>query len=1596
MKGWGVALAGGGGAAGMASASAEGGLPAPQPHGGADHAAKQGAARGDAVARVHGAGGATSSSGRPPLPSPAKASEAAGLARVRRLMGMAHRSPARGRAPESSADDDEGVSKAPAPFSNSRSRWGLLRKLNTVETNDSTGEVTYKQTAIAHKPKGTVKSVAAMILAAKRMGKDASNFGGPNKPKLKHAAPELKEGAAKANKLQGQASVHERLRQVFPSGRWDNDLQVAEIRAESAMGKRLEKADTTAIAGTTSTFVLRALSSYIKLGAADFGVYVRQGPGNPDFYISPAPAAQQSNGERIRRQRQDSVDSRVSIDSRRSEELEGPKAFQVEWVAPMSGTYTVAVSCCGQPVRGSPFKFAVESGRTMAHTCTCVGSGLEDQVVGSRTGFRITAKDQVHNQRQVGGDNFMVAVSGPGKVRALEVRDNDDGTYDVSYQARTAGKYTIEATLDGVVVQGSPFKVQALIGEAHAPSTILSGEGTSQAPAGEYATFTLQTCDQYGNVITMGGANFVATLMHKRGAILANAGRGETLNEGGGAGQGALSGATSASALAPQSASFRTGSIINTDGSIDFSMLQRRASRQPDKLDVAITDNGDGTYTAKYLVRSSGDYMMRVSLAGVMCTEKWLQIACTSGSTHAMGCKIDGNPPKEVAAGDRVRVCIVAADMYGNLRRVGGDNFVVQVKSSGSAPGGSSGDAAPIESKVVDNGDGSYEVSWEGSVAGTYQTFVLLERKDGREGSGRVCGCPFPTHVTPGAVHVPNCRAAENSDFSATSGVNSYFQLRVMDMFGNVNKKGGVSFAARVEGPGPMTVEFRPAEDGTYNCIYNSSVAGTYRVYVYLPETGEEVAGSPFELVVQPGSVTAARCFGTTEAALAAADEQLAEGQTAHVEDVGEHWDEVIESVLSSMSAGASQGFLLVACDTFGNRAEVAQQCESRGFSVELELVAPAGDVRQAMLGQDCVVSAGTEAARQRAEAEGAGAAETAVTEATSYTAPEAGMRFPAEVEARGNGTYAVSVVPTLAGDYRVHVRLENVPIREPLQAKVRAGEPCGETSLAVGRGCRVARAGLTARFRLIVSDRFFNRVRHGGANIVLGVDKVLANGDDGAGNVGITEGQPPAASLPETPSAHHSDGGLSKKRSSARRSMFKGLLARARSMGARVGRVHKSVQRCTINNNHDGSYTVEWMTPVGGEFCISMQVDGKLVGGTPVALSVLPGATSAAMCVAKLQGDQPAVAGEPLRLLVTACDRFGNRRDTGGDRFSIRLQPVKNFSTMGTGARLSPPMKADVEDHGDGSYTATFVPTAAAEYALHVTFGGGTAVGGEGVAGLGATFHTECLAVVPAAPSAEHSRLRGEGLVRARAGLRATFEVVVCDPFGNPVAEEVPCGPIVGDKGLAVDVVGPGGEREAADAGAHRARSGAPGTFDVYWRPRAAGRHQIVVSVFGEVVGGAPITVEVDAEDVSREGFDAMAGALSAAARGADRAPPTLWDPESLPPQRLGSLSGVSTMRILPTRAAMASAPPLSRTLPTSSMEYEQYVYRKQATILHWGIHKMSQSFPEPPPPKPPVSEADASPKGRHRRLDEPVLSEQHASMPYKTAYLPPPRPMT
>jgi len=60
----------------------------------------------------------------------------------------------------------------------------------------------------------------------------------------------------------------------------------------------------------------------------------------------------------------------------------------------------------------------------------------------------------------VGGDKFAVEIAGPfskGATPAV-VKDNCDGTYDVTWHTDAAGNYLINAQLDGFAVGGCPVR----------------------------------------------------------------------------------------------------------------------------------------------------------------------------------------------------------------------------------------------------------------------------------------------------------------------------------------------------------------------------------------------------------------------------------------------------------------------------------------------------------------------------------------------------------------------------------------------------------------------------------------------------------------------------------------------------------------------------------------------------------------------------------------------------------------------------------------------------------------------------------------------------------------------------------------------------------------------------------------------------------------------------------------------------------------------------------------------------------------------------------------------------------------------------------
>ena len=72
----------------------------------------------------------------------------------------------------------------------------------------------------------------------------------------------------------------------------------------------------------------------------------------------------------------------------------------------------------------------------------------------------VAAVDGKAQARAVGGDKFAVEIAGPfskGATPAV-VKDNCDGTYDVTWHTDAAGNYLINAKLDGFAVGGCPVR----------------------------------------------------------------------------------------------------------------------------------------------------------------------------------------------------------------------------------------------------------------------------------------------------------------------------------------------------------------------------------------------------------------------------------------------------------------------------------------------------------------------------------------------------------------------------------------------------------------------------------------------------------------------------------------------------------------------------------------------------------------------------------------------------------------------------------------------------------------------------------------------------------------------------------------------------------------------------------------------------------------------------------------------------------------------------------------------------------------------------------------------------------------------------------
>jgi len=110
--------------------------------------------------------------------------------------------------------------------------------------------------------------------------------------------------------------------------------------------------------------------------------------------------------------------------------------------------------------------------------------------------FTVHARDAWGNP--VSGDECHVTVEGPSATQ-VQVVDNRDGTYSVSYNVEDEGKFVVTAKLDGGVVQNTPVEVHAIRGA--------DADNCSVA-----FTLTVHARDRHGNPKTYGGDRFTVQI----------------------------------------------------------------------------------------------------------------------------------------------------------------------------------------------------------------------------------------------------------------------------------------------------------------------------------------------------------------------------------------------------------------------------------------------------------------------------------------------------------------------------------------------------------------------------------------------------------------------------------------------------------------------------------------------------------------------------------------------------------------------------------------------------------------------------------------------------------------------------------------------------------------------------------------------------------------------------------------------------------------------------------------------------------------------------------------------------------------------------
>ena len=430
-------------------------------------------------------------------------------------------------------------------------------------------------------------------------------------------------------------------------------------------------------------------------------------------------------------------------------------------VLPRAGSYTVAVSVDDIPCACSPLVLHVYPGPCETSRASIRGDALSGVLRGAPSLVLVQTEDKFGNNCHGGGDQVDLVLQGPTGARAsaVDVVDHGDGTYGCTFVAPAAGRWVMQAAVNGRVAKESTVEVIATYGPLQASDcAIRPGPGlTERATCGTTRDVYLQALeyDVTGrgmsgqeavtmHLITPSGASHtLSATFAERGSRYRAAvrwwevGRHEIVATVNGepvvgsplvvevdaqevslpmcrlSGQGLAGAAAGERATILIEARDARGNRLFQGGAIIGVAVRVGGETHRGR----VQDCGDGTYEASYVVEKAGPYEVSLFI-GTEATS--FRAVCEPGRVDYTQCRVEGALHGRWIAGNQLSLTVTRADRFGN--RVPRREGLAPFHGACTGPG-------DISCETLELGNGACELRYTGTVAGLYSLGVFVDEQ---------------------------------------------------------------------------------------------------------------------------------------------------------------------------------------------------------------------------------------------------------------------------------------------------------------------------------------------------------------------------------------------------------------------------------------------------------------------------------------------------------------------------------------------------------------------------------------------------------------------------------------------------------------------------------------------------------------------------------------------------------------------------------------------------------------------------------------------------------------------------------------------------